>query len=169
MRSSALMPDTTGTVAVIGLPGAVGGKGTVTIETLGKTFSGASTESGSFTLDVTSRAHEQLAIRFQASDPAFKPVAETSIRVPKPPGPIPGVPPITALGGGKVRIQGRSANVTGVGALVFAVDERTGEVATGATQTGGDFTIELTAATGDTLDVYDDADPIGGSWPLTAP
>jgi hypothetical protein len=166
-RASALFPGVTGQVLVVGLPGCVAGAGEVTIETLGTSFKTAATSSGSFVLEVTSRAGELLALRYRTSEPATKKVETSGIKTVPPPEPIAGVPPLTALGGGRFRVEGRSRATTA--ASLFATNARTGEVATAASDASGRFALELGAVTGDSLEIYDDLDPIGIPWNLLVP
>jgi hypothetical protein len=169
MRSSGLMVDRPGAILLVGLAGAVAGQGTVTVETLGASVSAPSTSQGSFIFPaIATRAGELLAIRYQSSPAALKKVATIGIQSSRPPGPIPGVPPVTDLGGGRVRVQGRSI-VEGPGIPILGVNGRSGEVVTTMTTTGGDFALELGAATGDTLELYHDEDPLGPAWMLTIP
>ena len=170
-RASALMGPPLGTgsgdISVVGLPGCVSGKGLVTIETLGKSYTGSSTEQGTFSMSVSSKIGEQLAIHFNTSQPGFKTVQEIGVQAPQPPQPIPGVPPLTPLAGGQVEVQGRT--VAGAGRPVFGMNLRTIEIVEATSTTGGDFQLVLTATSGDALEIYDDTDPLGVPWPLTVP
>ncbi len=165
-RASALFPNLTADVLLVGLPGCVGGEGEVTIESLGATVKTGATATGSFVATIRSRAGELLAIRYRASEPALKKVGTAGVKVQPPPEPIPGVPPLTDLGDGRFRVEGRT-RVTG--GSVFALNARTGGVATAASDATGRFLLELAATSGDTLSVYDDQEPIETSWNLTVP
>jgi len=171
-RASALLkpplgPET-GAVTLIGLPGCVGGMGTVTIESLGATYTATSSAQGSFkALGIVSKVGENLAIRYGTSDAVLKAVREVGVMAPRPPEPIPGAPPITSLGGGRVRVQGHTT--AGANMTVFGINERTSEVAFATSDASGNFQLELVASSGDMLSIYDDDDPLGGAWQLTAP
>jgi hypothetical protein len=165
-RASALFPNLTADVRLVGLPGCVGGAGEVTIESLGALVTASATPEGSFVATVRSRAGELLAIRYRRSEPALKKVGTAGIKVQPPPEPIAGVPPLTDLGDGRYRVEGRTRSN---GGDVFALNARTGGVATAISDATGRFQLELAATSGDTLSVYDDLDPIEISWDLAIP
>jgi hypothetical protein len=167
VRATALFQGTSGPVAVVGIPGAVGGAGAVSIVTLSQTFTATSTEKGSFALSVNSQAGAQLAIRYRSSDAALKDVAAKGVMAPLPPGPIAGVPPITALGGGRIRVDGRTQ--AGANMPIIIVNLRTGDVTQATSGAVGDFSAPLDGVTGDSLDVYDDIEPLASAWSLIVP
>lgn len=165
-RASALFPNLTADVLLVGLPGCVAGAGEVSIESLGALVKTSATPEGSFVATVRSRAGELLSLRYRSSEPAQKKVGTAGIKVQPPPEPIAGVPPLTDLGDGRFRIEGRTR---ATGGAVFAVNARMGGVATATSDGTGRFQLELAATSGDTLSVYDDQDPIEISWDLAIP
>jgi hypothetical protein len=158
---------TTGKVDVVGLKGSVAGAGTVTLESAVTRVEAASTKEGSFAADIEAKPDEMLRIRYEESDPVEKRVIKQGISVPRPPEPIAGVPPITSLGGGKVRVEGKSH--AGANQLVIGANFTTGHIGTSTTATDGSFRLELEASTGDSLQIHDDDDPLGPAWSLTVP
>lgn len=168
MRLGGAMPEAEQNVEIVGLPGAVGGAGRVTIVNGDKTFAAQSTAEGTFYLVITARAYDELAVSYETSEPASISVPELSIAVPGLPGPVPGVDPITPQGDGHVLVRGQMAVETTSG-TALVVNSTTGAVALGDIGADATFAVEIAATSGDHLMVFLDKDVLGGAWELDVP
>jgi len=167
LRASGAPDSGTSTpVEVVGLPATVPRAGTVTLENRGQIATVQATGAGSFVARVPARPDDQIAIRFETSEPALLRVIKISVQSPPPPGPIPGVPPVSGPAGGLLTVQGRGSP----GMDVFVVNMDTGDAAVGRTApTDGAFTLQVVGAASHTLRVYEDRTPLSGYWELKVP
>jgi hypothetical protein len=168
LRSMSAPLTTPTEIDVVGLPGAVAGAGQVLVTDVGGGVTKASsTAAGSFTLSLKARGGDVLQVRYEDSDAAALTVPKQGIMAPLPPGPITGVPPVTALSGGRVRVRGLS---NGAGTQIVAVNATSGDAATAKAAGDKRFSLELTAAKGDALRVYEEVSgALGTAWSLTVP
>lgn len=168
LRAMSAPPDRPITVDVVGLPGAVAGTGRVLVTGAGGSVREArSTAAGSFTLSLQARGGDTLQVRYEDSAAAALPVPKQGIMAPLPPGPIAGVPPVTAIAGGRVQVRGQSNSA---GTRIVGVNTVSGDVA--QTTAAGDqrFSLDLSAASGDAMRVYEEIGGVlGPAWSLTAP
>ena len=170
LRASGLGADSSGPVIVAGLPGSVDGPGQVIIEGILEKVTVPSVSSGSFAGTLQARVDEELSLRFalgdRTSDPVRLKVQRQGITSPLPPGPSPGVEPITPLGGQRVLIRGQA--VSGAMSLL-GINLGRGEVVTGTSAADQTFQLEIGAASGDLLRVYYDETPLETYWELQVP
>jgi hypothetical protein len=83
-----------------------------------------------------------------------------------PPGPIPGVAPLSGPPSGPVTITGQASPEQ----PVIAVNLNNSSVATAEpAPSGGRFSVQLAATSGDVLRVYEDTSPLTSFWELTVP
>ena len=150
------------------LAGAVAGPGVVIIEQPSGASQVQATTTGSFFATVKTQLGANLAIRFESSDPIVKQVQLVSGPVQVAPGPISGVPPITVVAPGRVRIQGQT---TLPDSPVVAANTANGDVVAAQSGSNNRLTLEISASTGDRLFVYNDDTqfPLSEPWELIAP
>lgn len=168
LRAMSAPPDTLKSIDVVGLPGAVAGAGRVLVtDASGGVTEASSAASGSFTLTLQARGGDALEVRYEDSEAAALVVPKAGIMTPLPPGPITGVTPVTPTSGGRVQLRGLS---NGAGTSIVAVNVTSGDA--GQATSAGDqrFSIELVAATGDELRVYEViGGALGPAWTLSVP
>ncbi len=159
-------------VDVVGLPGSVAGGGTVTVEGAKGQVQGPAAGAGSFSVRIEASPEEELRVRYNRSEPVLVRVPPVPPPPPPstyvPPGPIAGIPPLSAAGPGRVRIRGATTDVP-VG-TILGVNPSLGEVVVTVPAADRSFSLELPAATGHELRVYDDnGGPLRQPWVLLAP
>jgi len=164
------LPDPTGTVDVVGLPGCVAGAGEVTLEQGTSHATTTSTATGTFYVGgFAIKAYTDIQVRYQASASVVFQVTSVGVGGAIPPGPISGVPPVSGTSGGRlVMVRGKSTAAALTPVLVINVG--TGEVASGASGQDQTFQIEIAASSGDVLRIYDDdAATLGSAWQVVVP
>ncbi len=167
VRAMSAPPDSPEKIDVVGLPGAVAGAGKVFIQGATSKAEVSSTAAGSFTASLQAKGGEQLQIRYEDSDPAGVKVPSQGVMAPRPPGPISGVTPVTAPAAGKVTVKGLS---NGAGVSLVAVNVDTGAVAQATSEADKKFQLQIPAASGQKLRVYeDDGAMLSSAWGLTVP
>lgn len=165
-RSTALMPDVTQDVVLLGLPAATAGAGKVTVTNGAVQVEVQASAVGGFWARLSARAADVLKVSYDGSEPALHTVPTLGVGVAPPPGPIAGVEPIVALGGGKVRVRGQVPS--GVTQVLLSATLG-GDAAIAPVDGALHFDVELIAAPGETVEVYNDEPTLGPAWVLVAP
>lgn len=166
-RSTALMPDMTQDVVLLGLPAATAGAGKVTVTNGAVQVEVRASAIGGFWARLSARAGDVLQVRYDGSEPALHTVPTLGVGVAAPPGPIAGVEPIVALGGGgKVRVRGQVQS--GITQVLLSATVG-GDAAIAPVDGSLHFDVELSAASGEAVEVYNDEPTLGPVWVLVAP
>lgn len=156
-----------GLVDVIGLSGAVAGPGLVIIENEENKTTATATAAGSFATKVELKTELVINIRYQDSQSVAVTIPENGITNSLPPKPIPNIAPITASANGTIIIRGQTE--ADGGTIIIAANFNSGDTATTTSLTDSTFQLEITAQSGDSIQVYDDSVPLGPSWELIVP
>jgi hypothetical protein len=165
IKSTGVAPSKEEVIDVIGLPGAVAGKGTVTIKGALGEVTATSTDGGSFVASIKAKADEKLAIRYKASEPAKITVPLLGVTAPPKEDLFMSGVPITVPVGGTTTVSG----IAGVGAKVLGVNMQSGSTATTQTDNTGRFSYKIDASTGDEIRTYQIDDPLSPPWIQTVP
>ncbi|MBW2732751.1 MAG: hypothetical protein JRH20_10195 [Deltaproteobacteria bacterium] len=162
MRGSIGGPGST--IRMVGLPGAVARAGDVILDGGAGEILARSTALGSFMADVP-YASGGIKIRLETSEAITYTVKTSVIMFIDTIGEDLENAPISPVVAGKTTIMG----LTTADREVFALNLRSAEVALGASDGAGHFTLELPAQTGDAVMVYVNNDPLGDAWALVVP
>ncbi|MBW2735722.1 MAG: hypothetical protein JRH20_25330 [Deltaproteobacteria bacterium] len=165
MRLGGAPTDVEMDVEIVGLPGAVAGAGQVVIVNNGVSTEAQSTAAGSFFASIRAHGDDELEIRYENSDAAIVTVPVKGIMYPGIPFPIEGVPPLTPQGDGQVLVRGELPSA----GVALVVNVSNGAVVLGAADALQQFSLEIQAASGDALRVYQEMTPLGPFWELTVP
>ncbi len=155
-------------VSLLGLPQATGGVGQVLVRniTRGGEVRVQASESGSFVAAFEADAKDLLEVSFEGSRPVSFEVPEIGPTASPPPSAISGVPPVESRPEGGARVRGKVA--AGVRSVI-AVALTSGDVVVAAVDGLQRFDLTLRAASGEQIEVYNEALVLQGVWSLSVP